>query len=188
MQNIQNKWTPNFIFLIGPSGSGKTVVCSKLAELMQWPSFDTDILIELQENKKISDIFDAKGESYFRHLELNVINNVLSKSKQGVVATGGGLPTIYNMMDMLSQAGITVYLKASLDELWNRLTVDRSELDKRPLLRKKGRIALEKMIHDRDSVYSTATITLLTDEMSVDEIAKRTLEIITPKLMTNGYY
>lgn len=187
MGNSLDMWKPCFVFLIGPSGSGKTVVCSKLAELMHWPSFDTDFIIESGEDRKIAAIFDDKGEAYFRNREVNAIKEILSKNLQGVVATGGGLPTIDNIMNQLSKAGITIYLKASLDELWDRLTVDRSELDKRPLLRKKGRVGLEAMINTRESVYKTASITLITDGMSVDEIAERTFEIITSKLRTTQH-
>ncbi len=104
-----------------------------LQKLCNGRFFDTDGLIEGWERMPISDIFQHKGEDYFRRLELSTLNNIL-EGDRGVIATGGGLPAISGAMAKLNQCSITIYLKASIDELWNRLTVDRKELDKRPLL------------------------------------------------------
>lgn len=176
------KLRSSFVFLIGPSGSGKTWLSGELADLMMWPKFDTDALIEERERRPISSIFSEDGEAHFRALETAVLDSLLIQHKRGVIATGGGLPTIEGMMKRMSQHGITVYLEASIDELWNRLTVNRAELDKRPLLRSGGRAALERQLGQRGRVYASARVTLRTDGMPPGEVVERVLAAISPLL------
>ena len=182
MQTNHEVCRPSLIFLIGPSGSGKTVLSLTLASLMKWPPIDTDELIEARECRPISDIFESKGEAYFRRIESEVVDKIVADYDRGIVATGGGLPTIDGMMERISKTGVTVFLKASVDELWNRLTVDRTELEKRPLLRKKGRAGLEEMMRRREAVYNSAKVTVITDGMSVDAIAEKILGVLVPLL------
>jgi shikimate kinase len=151
---------------------------------MTWPAFDTDALIEKRERRPISDIFSKDGEAYFREAEAAALDSILLEGERGVVATGGGLPTIEGMMKRMSRQGITVYLAASIDELWNRLTVNRAELDKRPLLRDGGRAALERMLRRRERVYESAQLTVRTDGLPPDRIAAHVLATISPLLMS----
>lgn len=164
-----------FIYLIGPSGSGKTVVGRELAEKMRWPSIDIDDLIETQVGRSVAAIFDEEGEIRFRVLESEAVDKTLREGTHGVVATGGGLPAIEGMMGKLANTGITMYLKASLDELWTRLTVDPYQLDKRPLLRDRGRAGLEEMLLERASIYESAKFVIITDGMSVSDIVSRVI-------------
>lgn len=161
----------NIIFLLGPSGSGKTVIAQRLANEIGWKVFDTDaeILVETTE-KKISVIFDKHGEVYFRNLEKNIVNKLSSKSEKIIIATGGGLPAIPGMIDTLNQLGTTIYLKASLETLWKRLSVDPKQLDDRPLLKNGGKEALSNLLSKRENIYYQATITLDTDRLSVPEV------------------
>lgn len=182
MQPREASHQPRFVFLIGPSGSGKTVLSAELGRLLECPPIDTDALIEARDGRPISEIFESNGEAYFRRLECEIVDRILADGGRGVVATGGGLPTIEGMMDRLSQAGITVYLRASLDELWNRLSVDRAELAKRPLLRKNGRAGLREMLRRRQATYDLAQLTVTTDGMSVDAIAKKVFRVVTEYL------
>ena len=57
------------IFLVGFMGAGKTTVGKLLAEAKGFSLYDTDKLIEEEQQKSISDIFSSKGEQYFRDLE-----------------------------------------------------------------------------------------------------------------------
>lgn len=176
------KASPTFVFLVGPSGSGKTWLSGKLAEHMDWPWFDTDALIEVREQRPISAIFSQNGEEYFRMIEREVLNSVLAENEQGIIATGGGMPTIEGTMKLMSENGITVYLEASIDELWNRLTVNRAELAKRPLLRSEGRSALERQLKQRGPIYASAEIIVRTDGLNADQVVDRVLVAITPLL------
>lgn len=171
------------IFLVGPSGSGKTIVAEYLAKRLGWPFFDTDAMVVHKAKEAVDKIFQEKGEAYFRQLEAQILGELTEKvgNSYGVVATGGGLPAIKGMMDQLLGLGTVVYLAASVDVLWNRLTFDPLGLQTRPLLREGGRVALERMIEEREQIYSMATMTLQTDGLGVEDV----VDAILPLLVRN---
>ncbi|MCG6552876.1 MAG: shikimate kinase [Candidatus Magnetominusculus sp. LBB02] len=166
------------LFLVGPSGSGKTAVGGALSRRLRLPFIDTDAIIEHRENKPIYQIFDQDGEARFRALEKAIIIELFKKSHIGIVATGGGLPTIDGLMGGLLSNGTTVYLKATIDELWTRLSVIPEELEKRPLLHKKGRVGLEGMMRSRESIYMMAEHIVNTDGLNVDQTVERIHQIL----------
>ncbi len=73
------------------------------------------------------------------------------------------------MIGRINAAGTSVYLKASLDTLWKRLNTDPRQLEDRPLLRSGGKGALRDLLRAREAAYLSATVTLDTDQLSVDE-------------------
>jgi len=120
------------IVLIGFMGSGKTSVGKVLARQLYKEFVDVDSIIEVEQNSSISDIFENKGEDYFRALEQKCINELTQKTGQ-VIATGGGLP-IYSS---ISKKSLIVYIDADFDVILNRLPA--KERDKRPLLQDESR-------------------------------------------------
>jgi len=158
------------LFLIGFSGSGKSVVGERIAARWGWQLMDTDAIVEEQQGKEISDIFETCGEPSFRQMETAAVKQIIDQEQNTIVATGGGLPTISGMLPMLSEHGVTLYLRATLDELWTRLSIDPEELAKRPLLQNAGRRGLEGQWRNREHVYQQAQVHIQTDGMSVDEV------------------
>ena len=77
------------LFLVGFMGAGKTTVGRVLAEALTIPFFDLDDLIESAEQTSIKQIFDEKGEVYFRKREHDLLRT-MRFVERGVVATGGG--------------------------------------------------------------------------------------------------
>ena len=77
------------IVLIGFMGTGKTVIGRRLANILGFRFVDVDTIIEKRERKSISEIFQDKGELYFRKLESQIIKEVAGKS-DSVITTGGG--------------------------------------------------------------------------------------------------
>lgn len=158
------------LFLIGPSGSGKTAIAKQAAVASDWALYDTDAQILATTGcLRISDIFDMHGEKYFRNLERECLESVVSRGDNVVVATGGGLPAIPGAMMAINAAGRSVYLKASLDTLWKRLSVDPRQLEDRPLLRDGGVDALHDLLCERETAYAQAAVILDTDQLSLGE-------------------
>ncbi len=108
------------IFLIGFMGSGKTTLGKRLARKLGYEFVDMDYYIENKEGMKVSEIFEAKGESYFRELERSFLES-LETDRELVIGTGGGAPCHGHNMDIMNTKGVTVYLKMSPVSLASRL-------------------------------------------------------------------
>ena len=133
-------------------GSGKTSVGKILARQLFKKFIDVDTMIEKEQNTTVTDIFNTKGEEYFRSLEQKCINELTQKKGQ-IIATGGGLP-IYSS---LSKKSLIVYIDADFDVILNRLP--KKERDKRPLLQDESRA---KALFDQciDTYRSLATFSV----------------------------
>ncbi len=143
------------IILVGFMGSGKTTFGKELAKKLNYQFLDTDKEIEQLMGISIADLFETKGEAYFRTLERQLIENM--SVKKMVIATGGGLPCFLGNMDLLNQKGVTVYLKYSSQELFERLKNDKLS---RPLLSNKSDTSLleyiQKLLIEREGYYLKA--------------------------------
>jgi len=119
------------IILIGPMGSGKSSIGKILARKMDFKFIDTDKLIETQEGIKIKEIFNSKGESYFRDLEVKVLKKTLT-SQSAVIATGGGIVQRKKNRLLLENEKNVFFLNSSVKRQFERTKGS----DKRPLLNK----------------------------------------------------
>lgn len=147
------------IFLIGFMGSGKSTVGNRLANRLQYEFLDMDEMIEKGENTSIGEIFQQKGEAYFRQLETEYLRNLPFDKHNYVIATGGGLPCHDGNMAYMNKHGITVYLQMSPGQLFHRLNHAKNE---RPLLKGKNDEEVVEYINAelswRESFYREASI------------------------------
>jgi shikimate kinase len=140
---------PDNIFLVGMMGAGKTSVGRLLARNLGKQFYDSDHLIELRTGVKIALIFEHEGEQGFREREAAVIDE-LTRLHDVVLATGGGAVLREENRLALKTRGVTVYLRASVSELWNRTRHDRN----RPLLQTADPQArLAELYAQRDPLY-----------------------------------
>lgn len=158
-------------------GVGKTTIGTKLAEALGYNFVDLDKIIEEKEQMKIAEIFSLKGEEYFRNLEKDTFFEMVEHEQSFVMATGGGTPCYFNLIDEMNLLGKTVYLKASVQTLVQR---NESNSEKRPLLSGTKATDLENKIEDmlqyRASCYEkshhTVEINHFSPEKSLSEILK----------------
>lgn len=118
------------IILIGFMGSGKTTVGRMVAQELCMDFIDTDQLIEKKYNKTISDIFEERGEKFFREKERDLIKKTLKKKINCVISTGGGMPCYKDNMEQLKSIGKTVYLKIDFNILKKRISTENRPLFK----------------------------------------------------------
>ena len=152
------------VFLIGMMGAGKSTVGRHLAKALNYKFFDTDQLIEKQENRTIEAIFKESGESYFRNIERNIINQF--ENKKCVYSTGGGLPIYNKNIHKLKDIGQVIYLKTSIGELLNNRIKNNSS---RPMF--KDAISFENLLKQREPIYCEADFVVTTDSKTPEEIA-----------------
>lgn len=117
------------IVLVGFMGSGKSIVGRRLAERTRRTLIDVDSVVE-DEGASIAEIFASEGERGFRRREKRAIERV-SKSRNAVIATGGGAVLDAANVRALKRSGVVVYLKTGVEELVRRLETATD----RPLLR-----------------------------------------------------
>src|SRR5262249_43218407 len=114
------KTNDTLIFLIGLRGSGKTTVGPILADRLGLPFRDADVLIELRAGRSIREIFASDGESAFRDLEEQMLNELIAGGP-AVIATGGGVVLRETNRTRMRAAGRIVWLTADPEMLWSRM-------------------------------------------------------------------
>lgn len=122
---------PSKIFLTGLMGSGKSYWGRQLAARFRVPFLDLDKGIEMAERSSIAEIFNTKGETYFREAERDTLQ-LLMQHPRFVMSCGGGTPCFYNNMAAMKAQGTVVWLNPPLPTLAQRLMPGRL---KRPLIR-----------------------------------------------------
>ncbi len=127
--------------LIGMPGAGKTLLGQEMAARMGREFADIDQLIEEQEGMSIPEIFEKKGENYFRRIETEVLEKTCSRTGL-VIATGGGVVKKKINYSIIKQNGVVIWIKRDLDKL---------ETDGRPL---SMTIPLEQLYEERKDAYA----------------------------------
>ncbi|MDX8490421.1 shikimate kinase [Mesorhizobium sp. VK22B] len=155
------------IVFVGLMGAGKTAIGRKVATMLSLPFIDSDQEIENVSRMTVPELFERYGEPEFRALEQRVILRLLENGPQ-VVSTGGGAFMNAQTREAISSHGISVWLKADLDLLMERV----SKKQNRPLLKNPDpRGVLERLMSERYPVYATADITVLTRDDRKEVIA-----------------
>jgi shikimate kinase len=160
------------IFLIGFMGSGKSTTGKKLAMRLGYAYLDTDSQIVSKFGMSVNEIFDRLGEEKFRDAEFRLLNELIRR-KNIVVSTGGGLPCHGQNMEIINRHGISIYLKVSPSDLYQRLLTRKH---KRPLIRDLSDADLKRYIEqklaERESYYSRARHTVDGLHVSPDELIR----------------
>lgn len=164
------------IYLAGFMGSGKSTVGRLLADRLGWEFVDLDEEIEAAERASISEIFETRGEEYFRRVETEAIRTRVYKVRAGcpsVVALGGGAFVSDVNFDLLEDHGITVWLDCPLDVARRRV----AEFDNRPLARDPVKFA--ELYEKRRPSYARADyrVEVCCDDASVTVAAIEALPI-----------
>ncbi|MCB0553376.1 MAG: shikimate kinase [Phaeodactylibacter sp.] len=146
------------IFLIGFMGSGKSYVGRQLADILHWPFYDLDSLIEQQEQAAVRTIFEQKGEAHFRQIEREVLHTTAIYPK-AIIACGGGTPCFFDNMGWMKAHGLAIYLRAPAEVLYCRLS---KQQEQRPLLKGMdgpGLLAfIANKLAEREPFYQQANI------------------------------
>jgi len=160
------------IVLVGLMGAGKSTVGMRLASSLNLPFVDSDSEIEEAAGCSISDLFAIYDEQVFRDLEKRVIKRLLSNRNQ-ILATGGGAYLQKPIREMISQKAFTIWLRADLDVLVERV----GRRDTRPLLAKGNkRKILSKLIKERYPIYEQADMIVDSDSGAHENVVKVIIE------------
>ncbi len=167
------------VFIIGFMGAGKSHWGRIWADVSGMSFFDLDELIELDEQLTIDQIFEKKGEPYFRQREAALLHSLLDYDNC-IIACGGGTPCFNDNMKWMNDHAFTVFIKASPMVLLENML---DEIEKRPIFKHINKEELLTFIRvklkERDSFYAAAKLTI-----SIGDLKKSTIQEIQ-KLMSN---
>ena len=163
------------IVMVGMMGAGKTAVGRALAHRLGVPFLDSDAEIVEAANMSIAEIFERDGEAFFRTKETQIIDRLLD-TERCVLSTGGGAFLAEGNRQMISDKGVSVWLNADLDLLWNRV----KHKDTRPLLRTENpRATLEAIYDARVPLYAKADLQVNSDrDVTIEAMAGRVIDAL----------
>lgn len=163
------------VVLVGMMGAGKTAVGKALAAKLGVPFLDSDAEIEAAANMSIAEIFARDGESFFRQKESQVIERLLT-SERCILSTGGGAFLAQQNRDAISDKGVSVWLDAGLDLLWQRVR----HKSTRPLLRTADPFAtLSELYQQRTPIYAKADLRVAVEpRFTIEETRDRVIAAI----------
>lgn len=164
----------NNIILVGFMGTGKSVVGKKLATKLNRDFVELDDMIELKEKRPIKDIFEKKGESYFRLVEKEVVKEASSR-KNIVISAGGGAIIDEENFKNLKNSGTIICLKASPETILKRT----DGLKTRPLLNVQDpKKKIEELLKKREPYYNKADFSIDTDNLSIGDIVLKIMSLL----------
>ena len=168
------------IILTGYMGSGKTEIGARLSEKLCIKYVDLDKYIEEKEGFSITELFNKKGDIYFRKIESEYLHEIIKEDKI-ILSLGGGTPCYHeNYKIFNSDNNISFYLKYSRKNLSRRLFAIKKN---RPLISnfKSEEKLLEfvsKHLFERELYYSMAKNTINSDDKSIEEISIQIIETL----------
>ena len=148
-------------------GAGKTTIGKILSQKLNYNFVDLDLHIEKEQGISISEMFEKHGEKYFRDVETESLRKISEKSNQ-IISTGGGIVIKDENWEIMRNSGVSVYLKASIETLFNRV----KHKSTRPLLNVENPFEkAKKLFTARESLYEKSDIILDREGIEPGDVA-----------------
>tara|TARA_B100000886_G_scaffold169333_1_gene115942 strand:+ start:3147 stop:3671 length:525 start_codon:yes stop_codon:yes gene_type:complete len=169
----------NIVFL-GMMGSGKTSIGLLISKKLNLQFYDIDQIIEKELEMSISDIFEKKGEKFFRDFEEKTTLKVLKKQK-GVISLGGGAFINKKIREEILTNHLSFWLNWNSKTLINRIQKN----TKRPIAIKSSVGELTNLIKKRSIIYSRSKYKINCEQLSKYEIVNKIINIYENKKTIN---
>ena len=163
----------NNLVLLGMMGSGKSTIGLSLSKRLNTNFFDIDKIIEREHNMKINEIFEKKGEKFFRSLEEKITLSVL-KSKNSIISLGGGSWLNEKIRKETNiNNNVSFWLNWDTSIILERIKKN----NKRPLIKNLNDSEIVKLILKRSKIYAKANYKIDCNRLTRDKIIKKILNI-----------
>jgi shikimate kinase len=157
------------VYLVGFMGAGKSYLGNILAEKSQLAFFDLDQLMAEKFQQSIAEIFQEKGEAWFRQEESKLL---LSWQQPGIIASGGGVIELKKNREFLKQQQV-IWLDAEWNILWQRI-----KDSQRPLVQILGEAGIRKLYEKRKPLYE-----MVADyQISSASLAAKEIDILSQEI------
>lgn len=134
------------LYLTGMPASGKSETAQALEKHTKKQAIDTDIIVSDRAGRSIEQIFEDEGEEGFRIREHEALM-IAAEHGSLIVATGGGILTRAENIDMMRKSGYIVFLDVPLDRLL------KSPITGRPLISSEDDVT--RLYYERIVDYKT---------------------------------
>ena len=161
------------LVLTGMMGVGKSTIGKKLAKKLKLKFIDIDQIIEIREKSTIREIFEKKGENYFRKIEKKI---TLEKLKENnlIIALGGGAFINASVRRKIKDSCISFWLDLKVEILLDRL----KNVTKRPLLDKDQlEQSINKIYSERKKIYNESNFRIKCKSMNKGEIVYKIMKL-----------
>lgn len=160
------------IIFVGMMGVGKTYIGQHLAAALGVSFIDMDDAIVARENRPITDIFAHAGEAYFRDVEHDVLQALMTGESCGVISSGGGVVVRAQNRALIKEHARSIWLTSSPADIYARIKDD----TQRPLLQcDTPQDRITAILAERSAYYSQADIHI---ENSINDDASAIVETI----------
>ena len=157
------------LVLLGMMGVGKSTLGKIVAKKQGLIFIDTDLNIEKKYSMKILEIFEKKGEDFFRLQEENEVLESLKKNNC-IIALGGGAFMNKNVRNIILENSLSIWLDLNLKTLNKRIKWNK----KRPLLHEKNaQKVMKKLYVERRNIYKLAHHKINCNNLTKGNIAKK---------------
>ncbi len=153
------------IALIGLRGAGKSTLGAALAKRLEIPFVQLNKEIEAAAGMHQSEIFDLLGQTAFRRLERQCLDQVIKRHERAVIETGGGLVAEAGTYERLLSGCRTIWLQAAPEEHMARVA---AQGDQRPMAGNREAMEdLRRILEGRESLYRKADAVLDTSGRTI---------------------
>ena len=157
------------LVLLGMMGVGKSTVGKIVAKSQDLKFIDTDLNIEKKCSMKITEIFEKKGEDFFRLKEENEVLESLKKNNC-IIALGGGAFMNKKVRDKILKDSVSIWLDLNLKTLNKRTKWN----IKRPLLDgKNNQKKINKLYARRKNIYKLSKYKINCNNLNKKNIVKK---------------
>ncbi len=162
------------VILVGMMGSGKSTVGRALADLLDYPFQDTDMMLEHRLGRQIPQLCKLYAETSLLPHETSVLYSL--EPEQRVLATGGGIVLLDENWVQFKRLGRVVFLDVPVELLAQRLEVSNR---KRPLLQTDNWTdKLRELYEFRRPLYEKADVRVVIDEQPIEYVANKIYEAL----------
>jgi len=162
------------IYLVGFMGTGKSTIGKELARLLGRKFLDMDLVIERRLGMTVSEIFEKRGQEFFREEEKKLAFELVQAGNQ-VISTGGGTIANEDIKAAFKRSGLLICLFAEKNNLISRL----QRTDKRPLLKGESiEKRVETLLEERKELYDKIPFRVNTTNLSPKEAAVKIVNLL----------
>jgi len=158
-------------------GVGKSTIGRILSRKLNMKFADIDKIIEKRQLRSIKNIFETRGEKYFRKIEKKITLKILKKENM-VIALGGGAFVNSSIRSSVLNKCVSFWLNIDVKNLKDRFRNSKN----RPLLIS-GDLEnnLTEILKKREKFYKLANYTIKCNKLNKGMIVKKIIELYENK-------